>query len=379
MGALVSADFFADFADSSYDDWLAALRDSLKGGDIDDLATQTPEGIAIHPLPRPFDIERGMPGEYPYTRGTNAEPKPWLVAQEIAIDDPRAFNAALRDALANGQTAIVLGERPHLQTEADIRTALDGIDLARYPVFADEAGVFPLLQETRGADEIRQLRGCIGMASGDYRALAERFRAVENAAPNLGCVNINAAKLQDDCTDAVRELAYVLTTGAAVMRGLMERGLSADAVARRLHVTLGIGGDFFMQVAKLRAVRSLWARMIGAYEADGEAQKIRLRAQCDTGAMPADAAHKNLLRLTVAALAASIGGVDSLTLADYNGQDDDGLSRRITRNTQLILLLEAQVARHIDAAGGSWHVERLTDELAKRAWAAFAGIEAQRR
>ena len=368
----MSADFFAEFTDSSYADWLAALRESLAGGDIDKLITQTPEGIDIHPLPRSFDVERGMPGEYPYMRGTKAEAKPWLVAQEIALDDPREFNAALRDALANGQTAIVLGEGPRLKTAADLETALNGIDLARYPVFADDAGILPLLQATRGADEIRQLRGCIGATCGDYDDLAERVRMVEKTAPHLGCVNINAAAMCGDGADAVQELAYVLTAGAAVTRGLMERGFSADAVANRLHVTLGMGGDFFMQVAKLRAVRSLWSRMIGAYEADGEAQKIRLRAQCGVSHMPADAAHKNLLRLTVAALAASIGGVDSLTLADYNGQDDDGLSRRITRNIQLILLLEAQVARHIDAAGGSWHVERLTDELAMRAWAAFA-------
>ena len=368
----MSADFFADFADSSYEDWLAALRESLAGGDLDELVKQMPEGIDIHPLPRPIDVAHGMPGAFPYMRGTSANAKPWLVAQEIAIDDPREFNAALRDALANGQTAIVLGDRPHLQTEADVRIALDGIDLARFPIYADDAGILPLLQAIRGADEIRQLRGCIGMASGDYDEMAERLRMVEAASPNLGCVNISAAALRDDGADAVRELAHVLTTGAAVMRGLMERGLSAGAVAKRLHVTLGIGGDFFMQVAKLRAVKSLWARMTRGCGAVGEARKIRLRAQCDMRDMPANSAHKNLLRQTVAALAAAIGGVDSLTLADYDGREDDGLSRRITRNIQLILLLEAQVSRHIDAAGGSWHVERLTDELAKRAWAAFA-------
>ncbi len=373
MGELVSADFFAEFSPSSYDEWLAALRASLAGADAESLVTHTPEGIRIQPLPHPeASLTPDLSGR---SRGSL---RGWQIAQAINLDEPRAFNRALREALANGQTAIVLDAGTRLQKPADLELALAGVDLALYPIYAADARVFDWLRARRSARELADLRGCIGSPSGDYAALAERFAVAEALAPALGCVGINTAEQHANGADAVQELAFVLAAGAEILRGLLQRGLAVDTVAPRLQVMLCIGEDFFMQIAKFRAVKSLWAQMTRAFGASESAQMLQLHARSGTRNKTRESAHNNLLRLTCEALAAALAGVESMTLAAFDAPAEDAFSRRLSRNIQLVLQHEVQLTRHIDPAGGSWHVEWLTDELGRRAWAAFQRIEGAR-
>lgn len=376
MGELVSADLFAEFSPSTYGEWLAALRDSLPGADLESLYTRTAEGISIHPLPHP-DAPH-FPSELGDVSFQRASWGSWQIAQEIDIDEPRAFNRALLDSLANGQTAIALNAGPRLQKPADLDMALAGIDLAHYPLFAADAAVFELLRATRSALEMTNLRGCIGSPSDDSAALADRFAVAEAVSPALGCVDISTAEQHANGANAVQELAFVLAAGADILRGLVRRGLPPDTVASRLHVTLCIGEDFFMQIAKFRAAKSLWAQMLRAFGASNTAQTIHLRARSGTRNKSLETAHNNLLRLTCEALAAALAGVDSMTLAAFDAPDADEFSRRLSRNIQLILQHEVQLTRTIDPAGGSWHVEWLTDQLGRRAWAAFQRSEAER-
>ncbi len=377
MGELVNADFFAEFSPGTYDEWLAALRDSLADAEPESLVTGTAEGIRIHPLPHP-DAPHFPSGleDASYPRASWGS---WLIAQEINIDEPRAFNRALLDALANGQTAIALAAGPRLQTPVDLDTALTGVDLALYPVFAADARVFDRLRATRSAQEMTDLRGCIGSPSDDYAALADRFSVAEAVSPALGCAGISTVEQHKNGADAVQELAFVLAAGADVLRGLSGRGLPAETVAPRLHVTLCIGEDFFMQIAKFRAVKSLWAQMTRAFGASETAQTLHLHARSGARNKSQESAHNNLLRLTCEATAAAMAGVHSMTLAAFDAPAEDEFSRRLSRNIQLILQHEVQLTRAIDPTGGSWHVERLTHELGRRAWAAFQRIEAQRR
>ena len=374
----MSSEFFAEFPPSSHEDWLAALRDSLEGGALDDLITRTAEGIDIPPLPRPFAVQESLPGQFPFTRGTNAEPAPWLIAQEIPLEDAREFNQALRDALDMGQTAIVLGKSPRLQSPADVKLALAGVDLARYPILAPDADLFPLLQAAFDAETIKNLRGCIGSASDDYAALAQRVQLVDSAAPQLGCIGISALDLHAGGASATDELAHILATGADVLRGLLGRGLQVDRVAAKTAVTLAVGADFFLEIAKFRAVKSLWAQLTRAFGARNAGQRICLHARSGMRDLRPQNAESNLLRLTWQALAAALGGVESLSLATFDAPQSDDFSRRLSRNVQLILQEEAQLTRLVDPAGGSWHVERLTDELARRAWAAFQRNEGEK-
>ncbi|MCY4145290.1 MAG: methylmalonyl-CoA mutase family protein [Chloroflexi bacterium] len=372
----MSADLFAEFAPSAYEDWLAALRDSLASADLESLVTRTAEGIRIHPLPHPEAYAASRLAGW--LRGGRSNGG-WQIAQEINISEPRAFNRALLDALANGQTAVALDAGPRLQQSADLELALAGINLAQYPVFAADAAVFDGLRATRSGPEMARLRGCIGSSSDDYIALAERFSVVEAVSPALGCVGINTVEQHANGADAAQELAFVLAAGAEVLRGLLGRGLAVDTVASRLHITLCIGEDFFMQIAKFRAVKSLWAQMTRAFGASEAAQRIHLHARSGARNKSQEPAHNNLLRLTCEALAAALAGIDSMTLAAFDAPADNEFSRRLSRNIQLILQHEAQITRAIDPAGGSWHVEWLTDELGRRAWAAFQRMESERR
>ena len=374
----MSRDFFAEFESSSYEDWLDALRESLAGGALDELVTRTAEGIDIPPLPRRFSVQESLPGQFPFTRGTNAEPAPWLIAQEIPLEDPREFNLALLEALDMGQTAILLGEGPRLRTPADAGRALAGVDLARYPITARDADIFPLLQAAFGAEAIANLRGCIGSASGDYAALAERVQSVEAVAPQLGCIDISALDAHAGGATATQELAHALSTGAAVLRGLRGRGLPVDMVAANMQVTLAVGADFFLEIAKFRAVKTLWAQLTRAFGAGEAGQRVRLHARSGACNKDRQDAHHNLLRLTWEALAAALGGVESLSLATFDAPESDDFSRRLSRNVQLILQEEVQLTQLVDPAGGSWHIERLSDELARRAWAAFQRNESER-
>lgn len=377
MGKLVSANLFAEFSPGTYDEWLAALRDSLADAEPENLVTHTAEGIRIHPLPHP-DAPH-FPSGLEDASFQRASWGSWLIAQEINIEEPREFNLALLDALANGQTAIALAAGPRLQKPADLDMALTGVDLAIYPLYAADARVFDWLRATRSAQAMANLRGCIGSPSADYAALADRFSVAEAVSPALGCVDINTAEQHANGANAVQELAFALAAGAAILRGLVQRGLPPDAVAPRLQVTLCIGEDFFMQIAKFRAVKSLWAQLTRAFGASETAQTIHLHARSGARNKSPGSAHNNLLRLTCEALAAALAGVHSMTLAAFDAPDDDEFSRRLSRNIQLILQHEVRLTRAIDPAGGSWHVERLTDELGRRAWAAFQRIEAQRR
>lgn len=393
---------FAEFDAATNDDWLKAARESLRGRPLESLVARTYEGIDIQPLIGADVLGDGadldsLPGQYPYRRGTTAagyRARPWLIAQDIDIAGPDDYNAALRDALANGQTAIVLGDTLALNSADDLRRALAGIDLRHCPLFIRSDGrarrIYRMLQTALRKDEFMHLRGCIGydplanlartgvMPKDAFDRMSAHVAIVAEYAPQLGSITVGTSVYHDAGANAVQELAIALATAAEYLRALGERGLDPDFLARKLQVQLGIGENFFMEVAKFRAVKLLWAQIARAIGIGGEGRKLRLHA-CSGGRNKTRRdRHVNLLRLTTEALAAAIGGVDSLTIPPFDASlgGADGFSRRLSRNLQLILQEEAQLTEVIDPAGGAWHVELLTDELARRAWKQFQAIEA---
>ena len=388
---------FAEFEAASYDDWGEAARASLRGVALESLIARSYEGIDIQPLPH-ADSERGatLPGQFPTRRGTDYRARPWLIANEIDIADPDDFNAALRDSLANGQTAIILRDSLQVESARDMQRALAGIDLGRFPVFIRGDGPTPiiryrLIQTLLRKDIFRELTGCVGydpLASlartGAMRADAfERLAViVEDAgkyAMQLGSVSVDATAYHDAGANAVQELAIALATGVEYLRTPGASGLNVSLVADKIHFQLGIGENFFMEMAKFRAIKSLWAQVLRAYGLAHERQRLWLHARSGLRNKTRRDRHVNLLRLTSEALAAALGGVDSICLPAFDAPlgASDVFSRRLSRNLQLILQEEMQLARLIDPAGGAWHVESLTDQLARRAWASFQDIEAQ--
>lgn len=390
---------FADFDAATYDEWVAAARASLRGKSLESLVARSYEGIDIDPLPHADSVGAGiaadsLPGQYPCLRGSVHGARPWLIANEIDSAEPDDFNAALKVALANGQTAITIGDKLRLNEADDLRRALAHIDLSRFPIFA--AGgrapeTYRLMQAALSESDLRGLAGCVGydplgaaVVSGSlpadaYESLAAHLTHVAGGSPQLRSISVDTTACHEAGAHAVQELALALATGVACLRELDGRGLDVETVASKIHIQLGIGENFFMEIAKFRAIKSLWAQVLRAFGLSARGKRTWLHARAGLRNKTRRDRHVNLLRLTNEALAAAMGGVDSISLPAFDAPlgPSDAFSRRLSRNLQLILQEEAQLTRLIDPAGGAWHVEALTDQLARRAWARFQEIEAR--
>jgi len=402
MTAANHSPLFAEFDRVSRDEWIAAIEKSLRGQSLDSLIKRGYEGIDLSPVATAEDLDgisacEGLPGQYPYLRGTRAAgylERPWLIAQELDLPDPAAFNQALHDALANGQTAVVLGSSPRIETIVDLQTALSDIDLDQVPLLlADGAralSAYRLLCAAFPEDTLARLRGCIGYdplqrlaltgaaPSDIFARMVQHATDVEQRSPQLGWFAVRSDVYHDAGASAVQELAIALSTGVAYLREMTARGLDVSQAAGKMHFFLNIGENFFMEIAKLRAIKMLWSQVACAFGADDEAQKIRLHARCGSRNKSRLDPHSNILRATSEAMAAAIAGVHSVSVPPFDALlgDSDKFSRRIARNLQLILQDELHLTKLIDPAGGAWHIEKLTDQLAQAAWKIFQDIEA---
>ncbi len=405
-----------EFSAPSADEWRAAAVASLGGQPFEKLISRTYEDIPLQPLYRREDtadlpFAQTLPGQPPYLRGrmaTGATQHGWAIAQEISEHDPAAFNAALIAALEHGQTAVTIrlddgaGVGLRLATAADAAVALRGVYLHGLPIIL-HAGptalpLLALLVAARPAGTAEggpaELTGSI--AADPLAALAETgalplplasayddMAAVAEwaatAAPGLATVAVRADLYHEAGGSAVHELAFALATGAAYLRALTERGVAIDTAAAAVALHFAIGGQFFMEVAKLRAARLLWTQVVAAFGASPAAGAPHIHTRTARRNKSAIDPHINMLRATTEALAAAVGGADSICVAPFDEpfRSPDDFSRRIARNVQIILQDEAHMKRLIDPAGGSYAVESLTDQLARAAWALFQEIERQ--
>ena len=420
---------FDEFAHPTADEWQAAAVDSLGGQPFEKLISPSYEGIPIRPLYRRKDtaglsFTGTVPGRPPYVRGRAAIGSlrlGWGIAQALGLGRPAAFNRALLADLERGQTALTLRldvptraafdpdaaapdevgrDGLSLATADDVADALRGVILSGLSLLAHTgATVVPLLaalaaRQRRADLPTAELTGCVaadplGVLAEEgalplpldeaYNQMAQAARWAADAAPGLATVAIRVDIYHDTGANAVQELAYTLATGVAYLRALTERGLDTDTATRAIHCHFAIGGRFFMEVAKLRAARLLWAQVIEAFGGDDESAELTIHAHTARRNKTAIDPHVNMLRATTEALAAAVGGADTLCVAPFDeplGAPDD-FSRRIARNVQIILQQESHLTNLIDPAGGSYAVETLTDQLAHEAWALFQEIERQ--
>ena len=393
---------FAEFENATREQWLDATEASLRGAGLDSLVKPGTEGVHIHPLPHADDLARiqhhlSLPGQFPYVRGAKAagyRARSWLIAAHIPHCDPRDFNRALREGLSQGQSAIALSDSLRLKNEADLRHALADIDLARRPLLilshARAPAIYDWLRALCGEDALARLRGCLAydplcnlartgaMPEDAFERLAAHLLLVDQHSPQLGSVGVCAAAYHDAGADATQELAATLATAVAYLRALSQRGLALADIAPKLHFRLNIGENFFIEVAKFRAVKLLWAQALRAFGLERCAGSMQVHARSGWRNKSRRDPYVNLLRLTTEALSAAVGGVDSIQLAAFDeplgGSDDFSLG--LSRNLQLILQEEVRLTELIDPAGGAWHVEKLTDQVARAAWSQFQRIEA---
>ena len=405
-----------DFPPPTRDEWLAAVeRVLLKGRDEGPdafanafqrrLVTSTYDGISIPPLFTVDDavaVDRiGIPGSAPFVRGTRAGGRRdgWDVRQrvDVAADATDAAPLVLAE-LEGGATSILLGlhHAPAVDVEV-LDRALTSVLLDLAPVVLDAgprateaAGAFLALCARRGvgADALGGLGldpiGAYASTGGAIDLGGALDGAVELAGrcaadfPGVCAFTIDATRYHDAGGADAEELGCALATGVATARALVAAGLDVDAAFGQLEFRFAATADQFLTIAKLRAVRRLWARITEVADASPVAGAQLQHAVTSTAMMSRYDPWVNLLRATVAAFSAGIAGADAVTVQPYDqlrSVDGSELGRRLARNTQAVLIEESNLARVIDPAGGSWYVERLTDELARTAWVRFQEIE----
>ncbi len=320
---------FREFDIPGAEDWRAAASKALKGADFDrTLTTPTYEGLSLQPIYGPDDSAQQdtLPGFPPFTRGSHSAgylPGSWQIAQEINAATPEALNIALRHALSQGQDTINLRLDDTglygFENVADWARAFDGIDLAHTPIliqsetnvlavaalimaYLNNAGIAPA--DLRGSiifDPLATLA-----AEGDtpvaldslYDEMAALTRWAVSHAPQLATTAVDTRPYHEAGANAVQELAYALATGVEHIRAMQARSLSVDEIAPRMGFSFGMGGHFFMEIAKLRAARTLWSQVVAAFGGSAESQKMHLHTRTGQRNKTCSDAHTNLLRTT---------------------------------------------------------------------------------
>lgn len=407
---------FTDFPAISTEEWMAKITADLKGADFEKkLVWKTDEGFNVNPFYRNENIEGlktadALPGEFPYVRGTKKD-NDWYVRQDISVVDFKAANAKALEVLNKGVNSlgfIIKGDDVNAE---NIKTLLDGIypeavELNFSTCHRKSLELINILVDylkSKGAD----LSKCFGSVNYDpFKTLLKK--GVDNtewvkqaaeivtaaaALPRFRVLSVNANKLNNAGAYIYQELGYALANGTEILSKLVEAGLDTSLVAKKIKFNFGIGANYFMEIAKFRAARWLWAEIVHAYKPvcicgqectnkteDGIclcASKIYTHAETSTYNMTVYDAHVNLLRSQTEAMSASIAGVNSLTVLPFDEpfKDSDNFSERIARNQQLLLKEECHFDKITDPSAGSYYIENLTASIADQAWKLFLEID----
>ncbi|WP_104019290.1 methylmalonyl-CoA mutase [Roseovarius nitratireducens] len=414
---------------SKKDTWRELAEAELKGRPLDDLTWQTLEGIAVEPLYTEEDVEGlphmgSIPGQAPFTRGVKATMyagRPWTIRQYAGFSTAEESNAFYRRNLAAGQQGVSVAfdlathrgyDSDHPRVEGDVGKAgvaidsvedmkilFDGIPLDKVSVSMTMNGaVIPVLAsfivagEEQGHDKAL-LSGTIQndilkefMVRNTYiyppapsmRIVSDIIGYTAEHMPRFNSISISGYHMQEAGANLVQELAYTLADGREYVKAAIEAGMDVDRFAPRLSFFFAIGMNFFMEAAKLRAARLLWHRIMTEFGAKSEKSKV-LRTHCQTSgvSLQEQDPYNNVIRTAYEAMSAVLGGTQSL---HTNALDEaialpTDFSARIARNTQLILQEETGVTNVVDPLAGSYYVEKLTHDLAEKAWELIEEVE----
>ncbi|NKB50656.1 MAG: methylmalonyl-CoA mutase [Rhizobiaceae bacterium] len=409
-------------------DWLDLASREMKGGDAQTLNWQTPEGILVKPVYTAADTENlghlgSLPGMAPYTRGPKATMyagRPWTIRQYAGFSTAEESNKFYRAALAGGQRGLSVAfdlathrgydsDHPRvvgdvgkagvaIDSVEDMKTLFDGIPLDQMSVSMTMNGaVIPVLASFIVAGEEQgvsrsQLSGTIQndilkefMVRNTYiyppepsmRIVSDIIEYTAQEMPKYNSISISGYHIQEAGSTIVQELAFTLADGRDYVRAALAKGMDVDAFAGRLSFFFNMGMSFFMEAAKLRAARYLWAKIMAEFGASERSQMLRTHCQTSGVSLQEQDPYNNIVRTAYEAMSAALGGTQSL----HTNSFDEAIalptdfSSRIARNTQLILQHETGVTKVVDPLAGSYYVENLTAELIDEAWALMEEIE----
>lgn len=393
---------FDQFPPVSTEEWMEKVTADLKGADFNKkLVWRTNEGFNVKPMYRAEDTENlkttdSRPGEYPYIRGTKSDNN-WLIRQEIIVDDVTVANKKANDILTKGVNSLGFHvEEAHITPE-NMAALLKDIDVENIEInFHTCIKNAAKLIETTGA-YYKSIHVDTTKAKGSFnydpfKRMLKRGRDFANYAtqatsliksasellPKFRVVSVDAVMFNNAGSYISQELGYALAWGNEWLSALTEAGLSADEAAQQIKFNFGISSNYFMEIAKFRAARMLWAQIVTAYKPECNCStKMKTHAQTSEFNMTVYDAHVNLLRSQTETMSAALSGVDSITVTpfDITYKTPDDFSERIARNQQLLLKEESHFDKIVDPGAGSYYVENLTISIAEQAWKLFLETE----
>ncbi len=420
---------FDEFTPPTYEEWKEEVIKALKGGNFDkSMFTKTYEGITLNPIYR-LEDQKGLthnktyPGMAGNLRGTHAGgyiTRIWTIAQECDAKMPEEANEMIRYELKKGSTAVspVLDSATRkgkdadtaepaevcdigvsLSALSDVESLLRGVDLEKNEIniYAGASNIAMLAAVAAACDrsgmELRALKGAvtadpIGELALDgslprpmdeyYDELAHSIAWAERYAPELKVVVVNTAVYHNGGANAIQEVAYAMNEAVAYMKAMERRGISVDTFCRHLRFHFSIGANFFMEIAKLRSLKMIWAQIVKQCGGDELSQKAQVFVSTSSFCQTKYDPYVNLLRAASQSFSAVVGGMDGMYVKPFDHciRPSDEFSRRIARNIQIMEQNEFNFTEPVDPAGGSWYLEPLTEEFTEKTWKKFQEIEA---
>ena len=391
---------FDMFPPVSTDEWIAKITSDLKGADFDrKLVWRTNEGFNVQPFYRREDLNGlpaldSMPGEFPYLRGTR-DNNDWLIRQAVLGDTPEEMNKHALLILNRGVEALGISLSKEIKA-ADLPVILKDIDLSKVeinisccPGCAVEVAteLVKLIKDAGAAESFRGsidynpfkrlLRHGVEFAKDAAKVGKELFEVVKDV-DNLRCFSVNSFMLNNAGAYITQELGYALAWGAEWMTMMTEAGIPAAEVGCRIKFNMGISSNYFMELAKFRAARMLWAQIVKAYNPECMcACKMHVHAVTSEFNQTLFDSHVNLLRSMTETMSAALAGVNSIETLPFDRcyKRPDEFSERIARNQQVLLREESHLDKVVDPAGGSYYIENLTASIAAQAWKLFNEVE----
>ena len=393
---------FTEFTAPTTQEWLDKIEVDLKGADFQKrLVWRTNEGFNVQPFYRREDLKDlktpdALPGEFPFVRGNKKDSNSWYVRQNIKVDDPVEANKKALDILNKGIDSIGFRFGHEALSAEFIETLLKDIRLDIVEVSyrtcqrhaLELADLLVAYFEKKGYDK-EKIVGGVGfdpiermlMKGKDSSAfMADMPRLVEKLKdyPNLRCVMVHSDLLNNAGAYIVQELGYALAWGNEYMQQLTDAGIDADLAAKKIKFYMGISENYFMEIAKFRAARMLWAQIVKQYEpkCDCACQMI-VNASTSSYNQTLFDSYVNLLRSQTEAMSAALGGIHSMVVTPFDApyEKPTDFSERIARNQQLLIKEESHFDRIVDPSAGSYYIEHLTDALAREGWKLFLKIE----
>ena len=408
---------FSEFQAPTRQEWIDKIIVDLKGADFDKkMVWRTNEGFNVQPFYRKEDLEGlktidSLPGEFPFVRGNKKDNNLWYVRQNIEVTDVKEANKKALDILMKGIDSLGFHFPGDMVSKETIEGLLEGIEPQYVELnfrtcqgkCVELAKILVAYFTAKGVDPMK----CVGSINFDpiekivkagkpadkKIAMGKELIEVLEALPKYRCICVDSVDLCNAGAYIYQELGYALAWGNEYMQQMVDAGVPADVVAKKIKFNMGISGNYFMEIAKFRAARLLWAQIVSQYKPmcqhadkcpnhtpEGECRcacKMNVCATTTTYNMTMFDSYVNLLRSQTEAMSAALANVDSIVVTPFDKpyETPNDFSERMARNQQLLLKEEAHFDKIVDVAGGSYYIEHLTAAIAEQAWKLFLDVE----